>query len=156
MKTAEEHLTLRGAADALGISEVSARRWVKSGKLRASQPGKKYLIPASAVEELLKDFRPPKERDLLTAEQALNLRDEVFTSEMRHAETGQLLKLLAELVGDDVTKAKEDVKAGVQGIGQDAFMRALEVRAELIERGEKSPESQLPAFKRRLEALHLL
>jgi excisionase family DNA binding protein len=49
----QERLTLREAADALGISEVSARRWVKSGKLRAAQPGRKYLIPRSAVEELL-------------------------------------------------------------------------------------------------------
>lgn len=155
MKTAEEHLTLRDAADALGISEVSARRWVKSGKLRASQPGKKYLIPASAVEELLQDFRPPKERGLLTAERALNLQYEVFVSEMRRAETGQLHKLIAELVGDDVTKTKADLKAGREPISQTTFMLALEVRKELIERGEKSPEGQLPAFRDRLEALYL-
>ncbi len=49
----KEWLTLREAADALQISEVSARRWVKSGKLRASQPGQKYIIPRAAVEELL-------------------------------------------------------------------------------------------------------
>ena len=49
----KEWLTLREAADALQISEVSARRWVKSGKLRASQPGMKYIIPRAAVEELL-------------------------------------------------------------------------------------------------------
>jgi excisionase family DNA binding protein len=48
-----EWLTLREAAEALQISEVSARRWVKSGKLRASQPGMKYIIPRGAVEELL-------------------------------------------------------------------------------------------------------
>jgi excisionase family DNA binding protein len=51
--TEQEWLSLREAADALGISEVSARRWVKSGKLKAAQPGRKYLIPKSAVEELL-------------------------------------------------------------------------------------------------------
>jgi excisionase family DNA binding protein len=49
----QEWLTLREAADALGISEVSARRWVKSGKLKAAQPGRRYLIPRNAVEELL-------------------------------------------------------------------------------------------------------
>lgn len=53
MKGTEERLSLRDAADALGISEVTARRWIKSGKLKAYQPGRKYLIPASAVEELL-------------------------------------------------------------------------------------------------------
>jgi excisionase family DNA binding protein len=153
VKTAEEHLTLRDAADALGISEVSARRWVKSGKLRAYQPGKKYLIPASAVEELLQDFRPPKDLGLLTAERALNLQDEVFVSEMERAETNQLHKLLAELVGDDVTKTKEDLKAGREPISQGAFMLALVVRAELLKRGEDPPERQLPAFRDRLEAL---
>lgn len=155
MKTAEEHLTLRDAAEALGISEVSARRWVKSGKLKAYQPGKKYLIPASAIEELLQDFRPPKERGLLTAERALNLQYEVFVSEMRHAETGQLHKLLAELVGDDVTKSKDDLKAGREPISQEAFMLALEIRAELLKRGEEPPEKQLPAFRKRLEALRI-
>ena len=49
----QEWLSLREAADALQISEVSARRWVKSGKLRASQPGQKYIIPRAAVEALL-------------------------------------------------------------------------------------------------------
>ena len=48
------HLSLQDAADALGISEVTARRWVKSGKLKASQPGRRYLIPRSAVDALLK------------------------------------------------------------------------------------------------------
>jgi excisionase family DNA binding protein len=49
----EERLSLREAADALGVSEVTARRWVKSGKLRAYQPGRKYLIPRGAIDELL-------------------------------------------------------------------------------------------------------
>jgi excisionase family DNA binding protein len=56
----EERLSLRDAADALGISEVTARRWVKSGKLKAYQPGRKYLIPASAVKELLEETEAPK------------------------------------------------------------------------------------------------
>lgn len=49
----QERLSLREAADALGVSEVTARRWVKSGKLKAYQPGRKYLIPRSAIDELL-------------------------------------------------------------------------------------------------------
>ena len=155
MKDTEDRLSLRGAADALGISEVTARRWVKSGKLKAQQPGRKYLIPASAVEELLKDFRPPKERGLLTGERALKMPRESFARAVKDSETEQLHKLLAELVGDDIPRTRKDVKAGVQGITPDAFALALEVRAELIERGEKSPEKRLPTFKRRLEALHL-
>jgi excisionase family DNA binding protein len=60
MRDPKEHLSLREASDALGISEVSARRWVKSGKLKAYQPGRKYLVPVSAVEELLEITKPPK------------------------------------------------------------------------------------------------
>jgi excisionase family DNA binding protein len=60
VRPTEERLSLREAADALGISEVTARRWVKSGKLKAYQPGLKYLIPASAIEELLEGAEGPK------------------------------------------------------------------------------------------------
>ncbi len=56
----EERVTLQEAADALGISEQTARRWVKSGKLKAYKPGLKYLIPASAIEELLEGVEAPK------------------------------------------------------------------------------------------------
>jgi hypothetical protein len=59
-------------------------------------------------------------------------------------------------VGDDFPRTRKDIKTGIQGIAQNAFSLALEVRAELIERGEKAPENQLPTFKRRLEALHLV
>jgi len=152
----EERLSLRSAADALGISEVTARRWVKSGKLKAQQPGRKFQIPASAVDELLKEFRPPKERGLLTAERALKMPRESFARVVKDSETEQLHKVLAGLVGDDVPHTrKEDVKARAQGIAQPAFSLALEVRAELIGRGEKPPEEKLPVFKRRLVALHL-
>lgn len=65
--TTEGRLSLREAADALGISEVTARRWVKSGKLKAYQPGRKYLIPASAVEELLKASGGPAAEPTLEA-----------------------------------------------------------------------------------------
>ncbi len=60
MNTTEERLSLRDAADALGVSEVTARRWIKSGKLKAYQPGRKYLIPARALEELLDEADAPK------------------------------------------------------------------------------------------------
>jgi excisionase family DNA binding protein len=64
----EERLSLRDAADELGISEVTARRWIKTGKLKAYKPGLKYLIPAGAVEELLKNTdASKKERASLRA-----------------------------------------------------------------------------------------
>jgi hypothetical protein len=80
---------------------------------------------------------------------------ESFARVVKDSETEQLHKVLAELVGDDVPRPRGELKAGTQGIPQNAFSLALEVRAELIERGEKPPENRLPAFKRRLKALHL-
>ncbi len=74
----EERLSLREAADALGISEVTARRWVKSKKLKAYQPGRKYLIPRGAIDELLesepgKARAPRSPREWLRAHNALLL-----------------------------------------------------------------------------------
>ena len=61
MESEERRLSLREAADALGISEVSARRWVKSGKLRAYKPGRNYQIPEGVVREMLESSESPKE-----------------------------------------------------------------------------------------------
>ncbi len=102
----KEWLTLREAADALQISEVSARRWVKSGKLRASQPGQKYIIPRQAVEELLY----PK-ADASRPEEAFRVVGRVVEDEDRNHEwrwvvkwntpedeRGQYREILAELI----------------------------------------------------------
>lgn len=51
----ERHLSLSEAADALDISERTAYRWVKSGKLRAYKPGRDYRIPESAVREVVEE-----------------------------------------------------------------------------------------------------
>ena len=74
MNATEERLSLREAADALGITEQTARRWVRSGKLFAFQPGKKYLVPQSAVEELLRGDEAPK---VLLPFDVLEVNDEV-------------------------------------------------------------------------------
>lgn len=87
MNTTEERLSLREAADALGISEVTARRWVKSGKLKAFQPGRKYLIPARAVEELLEGAEAPK---LLLPFDVLEVNREVIQKE--NPKTGRELR----------------------------------------------------------------
>lgn len=108
------------------------------------------------VSELVEDFYAPKDSSLLSAERALRLTREVFTAETKTADTAQLHKLLAELIGDDIARTQEELKAGRgREISGEVFSRALEVRAELIERGEKPPENRLPIFKQKLEALHL-
>src|ERR671921_1672451 len=49
----ERYLSLSEAADALDISERTAYRWIKSGKLRAYKPGRDYRIPDSAIKEAI-------------------------------------------------------------------------------------------------------
>lgn len=107
------------------------------------------------VSELVEDFYSPKDSSLLTAERALKMPRESLERAIKAEATDRLHKLLAELVGDDITRSRSDLKTGVEGIPPNAFSVALEVRAKLIERGEESPENRLPVFKRRLEALHL-
>ena len=62
----ERHLSLGEVAEVLSKNERTIRRWIKSGKLRAYKPGRDYLIPESAIGELLegsevfpKDLAPP-------------------------------------------------------------------------------------------------
>ncbi len=107
------------------------------------------------VSELVEDFYSPKDSSLLSVERALSMSPEAFLREIKATETDRLYKVLAGLVGDDVRRTRGDLKVGVQGIPQNAFSLALEVRAELIGRGEKPPEEKLPVFRRRLVALHL-
>ncbi len=46
----EQLYTLPEAAKVLRQSDVTIRRWLKSGKLKGTKPGRKWLITASAVE----------------------------------------------------------------------------------------------------------
>lgn len=114
MKT-EERLSLREAADALGISEVSARRWVKSGKLKAYKPGLKYLIPASAIEELLEGAPAPKVLlpfdvlDDVRAEVMRNLGDAQTGKELVEAIDAEYVRRLADWSLEDLAKAEESL-----------------------------------------------
>lgn len=51
----KQYLSLTEAAAALDISERTAYRWIKSGKLRAYKPGRDYRIPESAVIETVEE-----------------------------------------------------------------------------------------------------
>ncbi len=51
----DRYLSLTEARDALGISERTAYRWIKLGKLRAYKPGRDYRIPESAIKEVVEE-----------------------------------------------------------------------------------------------------
>jgi excisionase family DNA binding protein len=52
-------LTVEEAAAVLHLSEQTVQRYVRTGRLPASKIGRRYLIPESAVEELLEPKQEP-------------------------------------------------------------------------------------------------
>jgi len=68
----ERYLSLSEAADALDISERTAYRWIKSGKLRAYKPGRDYRIPEAALKEAVEGSEVhPKEESRSSLEPSL-------------------------------------------------------------------------------------
>ena len=68
----ERYLSLSEAADALDISERTAYRWIKSGKLRAYKPGRDYRIPEAALKEAVEGSEVhPKEESRSSHEPTL-------------------------------------------------------------------------------------
>jgi excisionase family DNA binding protein len=61
---ADELLSLQEAADRLGVSVYTVRRWIKDGKLRAFKPGKEYRVREPDFEEFLRtrEVRPKAPR----------------------------------------------------------------------------------------------
>jgi excisionase family DNA binding protein len=54
---AERFMTVKDAAERLGVTVNTVRRWVKDGRLRGNMPGGQkagYRIPESDVERLLR------------------------------------------------------------------------------------------------------
>jgi excisionase family DNA binding protein len=129
----EERLSLREAADALGVSEVTARRWVKAGKLKAHQPGRKYLIPSSAVDDLLRSDSGKGGRRSspeLEAEERHGRVPEVHTGGANLEGTGSL-----HAEGRMLHIADEDMRAIIRGavqgeLSEDEAMAAALKKAE--------------------------
>ncbi len=51
----ERHVPLSTVAGRLGVSERTVRRWIQSGKLKATRPGRDYRISESAVKALIEE-----------------------------------------------------------------------------------------------------
>jgi excisionase family DNA binding protein len=54
-----EHLTLAQAADRIGVSRWTVRRWVNSGKLQAIHPGggtNPMLVTAASVDAIVSNL----------------------------------------------------------------------------------------------------
>jgi excisionase family DNA binding protein len=72
----ERHVPLSTVAGRLGVSERTVRRWIKTGKLKATRPGRDYRIPESALRELVEEGEvspkapaSPSQRSLFNVEE---------------------------------------------------------------------------------------
>ena len=52
---AKKPFNLKEAAEYLGVSSVTLRRWVKAGRVSASKIGRAYTFDVSVLKELKKD-----------------------------------------------------------------------------------------------------
>ena len=53
--------TVSEFSEELGVPQSSVRRWLKTGELRGTKMGKKWLIPASEMERII---NPPSKEAL--------------------------------------------------------------------------------------------
>ncbi|MBA3702890.1 MAG: helix-turn-helix domain-containing protein [Rubrobacteraceae bacterium] len=86
----EHYLSLSEAAGALGISERTAHRWIKSGKLRSYKPGRDHKIPESAIIEAIEagEVRPKAQAPPSPEQPSFN---GLLEEERREAETAEML-----------------------------------------------------------------
>lgn len=141
MRPTEERLSLREAADALGISEVTARRWVKSGKLKAYQPGLKYLIPASAIEDLLEGAEGPK---VLLPFDAMQVKTEVIrktnakdVKELRAALDAEYVRLLEDFSVEDLLGMEQHLRKDLKELSATAGGEHPTTDPEVLHRLER-------------------
>lgn len=143
----EQHLSLSEAADALNISERTAYRWIKSGKLRAYKPGRDYWIPESAIREVVKEsVVRPKVESRSPSEPSFN---DVLAEE-RRVEARRALERFCERweaaldVGDFDRRALDEF-----GAAAEAFLPAVQLALDdeiehlMAVRGVSRPNSEL-------------
>lgn len=117
----EQRLYLQDAAEALGISEQTARRWVKTGKLKAYKPGLRYLIPASAISELLEgesDQKAPSRFSHTASEESKNSKPPVTVHVEPQELRSELKKAKADIaqILESVAAGEISVEAGVEKV----------------------------------------
>ncbi len=159
-----EQLKLPEVAQRLGVSEKTARRYVKAGTLPSVFVGGAYRVSEEDLEAFLQGARvtpeggSPKGSAPLSVEWALSLADnDTFQRVITDTPAQVLRGLIEELVGNYQPQLFEDVRgekpspADVRRVT--AFSRAYSIAEELRRRGEEAPESYILALKRHLNAM---
>jgi excisionase family DNA binding protein len=152
----EKRLSLREAADALGVSDVTTRRWIKSGKLKAYQPGRKYLIPRSAVDELLESGSGKAQAPPSPEQPDFN---GLLEEERRRAEREKLIEALPgwirAAVEDEEFVQRFDAAKSSLARAKDLLIRQREETGHIIAllrelKERDAPAAELQAAKRDL------
>jgi excisionase family DNA binding protein len=91
----ERHYSLSEVARILGKSERTIRRWIKLGTLRAYKPGRDFLIPESALRELMEESEVPKAEPPLPFNQVTEERED--QGERRTPTAAEMEQVTAEL-----------------------------------------------------------
>jgi excisionase family DNA binding protein len=134
----EQQFSLSEVAERLKISERTARRWIKSGKLRAYKPGRDYRIPEGALQELAEESEVRPKATAPPASQP-SLNDELAAEERRSRPL--LAEIMAELSAGLESAAASDDTARIRTLfGMILLLRAGARAAYLDEGGNLRAE----------------
>jgi excisionase family DNA binding protein len=96
---------LQEAADRLGVSVYTVRRWIKDGKLRAFKPGKEYRVREPDFEEFLRTREVlPKAPRRSPSEPSFN----DVLEEQRHSDQLKYLRALRAILGNRLIQWTEE------------------------------------------------
>ena len=149
-----EQLKLPEVAHRLGVSEKTARRYIKSGTLPSVFVGGAYRVSEEDLDEYLQNARVmpgitrPKAHRPLSAERALEIADpDHFRLAVEGAPTEELQQTALELAGftkrqtrEELVRNRADKKAQEENrLRVEADLRIGIINVELYRRGEPSP-----------------
>ena len=118
----EELLLLQEAADRLGVSVYTVRRWIKEGKLRAFKPGKEYRIREADLEEFLRarEVRPKAPR---RSPYEPTLNDALADAERHDIDVAALDEALAEVLRQQREFRLQELDIKLERAGNDEERR---------------------------------
>ena len=126
--------TLKQAAEKLGVSIVTLRRYIKQGKLTAKKVGKEYRVAEADVEALLAASAPTNPDDIIT--KALETNEDYHYEHQRSDAFSQAEKMLRER-GDD--EAADVVAKDALIFGYRLIVQSRAEKSKNTNRGRFSP-----------------
>jgi excisionase family DNA binding protein len=104
----EEFLNARAAAERLGVSDKTIRRWIAAGELKAIKRGRAFVIPLAALERFLPQAAASGQgnRARHVAEVDL-LRDQLAELRGRYAEAARRIQDLEGSLREEIRRSAE-------------------------------------------------